>query len=70
MRAVSADNQVVQRKIRSLLRVASAYAVHRNGATVATPGMMELSTPISTDERPNSLQRGVRYGSRTPTATK
>ena len=42
--AARAESQVLKRKIRSPLRVASAYAVQRNGATVATPGMMELSS--------------------------
>jgi hypothetical protein len=32
--------------------------------------MMALSRPISADERPNSRHRGVRKGSKTPTATK
>ncbi len=60
MSAASAESQVVQRKMRSPLRVASAYAAQRKGATVATPGMMALSSPISEEERPNSRHRGVR----------
>jgi hypothetical protein len=59
-RAAKAQIQVFQRKMRSPCRVASAYAVQRNGATVAVPGRMPFRSPISADVKPICRHQGVR----------